>query len=600
MRLLGSYLWKEWRDHRAVLVGLVLAVPLLLVVMGLSLPRKALESLGDQAPHGSIGFAAFAALACLALFVVSLATDLVPGEARRGHRWFLERLPGGLGAAFRGKIMLFTVGAALFAAYGYLGGATTCRLIVGEWPPAPSPGATTWIIAIVALWTFAVSCALPRGALSLPAVAALALLLALPAILLWMLYPSQEPIAWWRWESGTLWTVGAIVAAWAAFRRRGFLRAGRACLVVGALCAMPYWADATYDAWDWHRHSAVEIEQVFLGEGGSYAFVNRNRAGADWSKSPAAPVIVDLRSGGEREVGSKLCRFTVGWTVPYGLPHRFVYLWHLASNDAVEFDTRTAERALPTDEERLAACRERPVWRFADGRVAWFREFRLVIGGESGGVEEPLMKGGCSPCGLGLECWAPRGYYDFGRERFFLARDLKLRGEQVWVRPGAWLTGKKQEYKLFDPNANVFTPALGFAARDEVCAILDDGQVVIYRRGEGTLRIAPESGAVTRIPMPAGFESGGIVEPYRAPMRTPGGKRVFLLCKDRRLEDPPGSYWSALLRQDADGFAATAPLECCATFLGCPTDDDVIVHDDRAIYRLHFGSDTREEIWRVR
>jgi hypothetical protein len=162
-----------------VLVGMVLAVPLLLVVMGLALPRTALEDRGMGRPSGGRDdFAAIASLACFALFVASLATDLVPGETRRGHRWFLERLPGGLGAAFRGKLVLFAVGGAFFAAYGYLAAAVTCRLVAGAWPAAPSPDAATWIIAIVALWTFAVSCALPRGALSLPGVAALALLLA--------------------------------------------------------------------------------------------------------------------------------------------------------------------------------------------------------------------------------------------------------------------------------------------------------------------------------------------------------------------------------------------------------------------------------------
>jgi hypothetical protein len=598
MRLLGTYLWKEWRDHRAVLVGMVLAVPLLLVVMGLSLPRTALDGSDVYASNKRSGFAAMAALACFALFVVSLATDLVPGEARRGHRWFLERLPGGLGAAFRGKLGIFALGGALFAAYGYLAAAVMCRVVAGEWPSPPSLGTPTWIIAIVALWTFAVSCSLPRGALSLPAVAALALLLALPAILLWMLGPWRSTDAWVRWESGALWAAGGVVAAWVAFRRRGLLRAGRACLAVGAVCAMPYWADAAHDAWDWHRKSVVVIEHSFLGEGGAYAFVNRAREGVGGG-SPVAPVIVDLRDGSAREVGTRLCRFdAAGCAPPHHLPYRFAYLWDAGTrNDLSYYDTRTAtERARMTEEDWSAARRARPIWRFADGRTAWWNGARLVVGE----VEEPGVRHGGSPCGLGLETWTPRGYYDFGRERYYPCRGLALRGEHVWVRPGGWLTRKRTEHRLFDPDANAFSPALGFAEKDEVRAILDDGRVVVFRSGDGTLLVAPEDGAVTRIAMPKGFENGAIFEPGGAPMRTPDGGRIFMLYRDGRIETPPGPYRSACVRQDGDAFVATAALDGCVAFLGCPTDDEVIVHDDRAIYRLRFGSDVKEEIWRVR
>jgi hypothetical protein len=124
--------------------------------------------------------------------------------------------------------------------------------------------------------------------------------------------------------------------------------------------------------------------------------------------------------------------------------------------------------------------------------------------------------------------------------------------------------------------------------------------VVVLRRGEGTLLITPETGSATRVAMPEAFESGTILEPGRTPLRTPDGRRIFLLCRDHRLETPPGPYRSLWVREDGDAFVATAALDSCVTFLGCPTDDSVIVHDGRAIYRLRFGSDAREEIWRAR
>jgi hypothetical protein len=632
MRLFGTYLWKEWRDHRAILVGLVLAVPLLLAVMGLSLPQKAFESLGDRASRGYVGFSGFAALACLALFVISLATDLVPGEARRGHRWFLERLPGGLGAAFRGKLVLFSVGAAFFASYGYLAGAVTCRFVAGEWPPLPPLDTVAWMIAIAVLWIFAVSCALPRGALSLPAVAALALLLALPAILLWLLYPSRGPEAWWRWESGALWTAGAVGAAWAAFRRRGFLRAGRACLCVGALCAMPYWVHAAHDALTWHRVSFVQIRSSYLGEGGRYAFVNRTREGGYWRSSPVPPVIVDLRTGQAREVGGKFKGFYVDWSGCNQLQHRFVLLrghsrrpsrrdeeheegfrvpearCDFTGGEPTVFDARTAEPAHPTDEDWRAARRAMTAWRLADGRAAWFHAGQLETDAEDGGVKV-LLRGQPSPCGLGFEFWAPqRGYYDAARGSFYLYRDLALRegwGADVprnallraWIRPGAWLAHRGGHYWLFDPDANTLAPALGLETKDNVSAVLDDGRIVVARAGEGSLLISPDTGRVARIAVPAGFEGGCL---YMMADRTPDGRRVFALYRDGRNDVPPGPYRACFVRQDGDSFTATAPLESWSDILGCPTDDEIIVHDGRAIYRLRFGSDECEEIWRVR
>jgi len=249
-----------------------------------------------------------------------------------------------------------------------------------------------------------------------------------------------------------------------------------------------------------------------------------------------------------------------------------------------------------TEEECNAARRERPVWRFADGRIAWFNGARLTIGD----VEVPELRHGCYPCGLGLESGTPNGYYDFGRERYFASRALGLRGERVWIRPGAWLTRKREDYRLFDPDTKAFAPALGFAGEDEVCAILDDGRVAAFRRGEGMLLVAPETGDLTRLAMPPGFEGGGALERFRAPARTPGGRRVFMLCKDGRIESPPTPYLSAYARLDGDALVATAAVEASISLLGCPTDDTVLVHDGRAIYRLRFGSDVKEEIWRVR
>jgi hypothetical protein len=597
MRLLCTYLWKEWRDHRTVLIGMLVAVPLLLTVMGFALPRTALE---DQ--PGLNGrredFAAFAAFACFALFVVSLATDLVPGEARRGHRWFLERLPGGLGAAFRGKIVLFALGAAFFAAYGYLAASVTCRVVAGAWPAWPSFSAATWIFAVVALWAFAVSCSLPRGALSLPATAALALLLGLPLIVLVKLYPYLDPSrGWLRWESAALWSTGAIVAAWASFRRSGFLRAGRACLVVGAVCAMPYWADAARDA---YRMSLAGEARVlwkgFVGEGGRYAFLNRYSAGPGNNFAPLPPVILDLETGVAREVGSPpygrfghACRSGVWWTTA-GMPQRYVALSHDTFLDA-----RTADVAYPSEADLRAAARETSPWRFGADRRAWFYQQRLEADAADGGFE--VLKGFDSVAGLGLYERA-QGYHDFGRGRSYTRKGgLVLRGEGVWIRPGPWLTYKK-EFRLFDPDSNTFREAKGLEPKDRPRIVADDGRVLLVRAGRVVL-VDPESGETTEART---RELADVVEIENAasrfgwPTRVPGGRRVVRLSlrRDSVLD-------ATFARCDGDDLSTTAVLKGhFVTLLGCPDDDTaIVVADERAIWRLRFGSDAFEEVWRV-
>lgn len=577
MRLLGSYLWKEWRDHRAVLIGMVLAVPLLLVVMGLSLPRKAFDY---------DGFAGVVALACLATFVVSLTTDLVPGEARRGHLLFLERLPGGLGAAFRGKLLLFAAGATLFAAYGYLAGAITCRLVAGAWPAAPSPGTVTGIGAIAALWTFAVSCALPRGALSVPAVAALALLLGLPIFACWRIDPAG-PESWWRWESAALWGAGGIVAAWAAFRRRGPLRAGRACLVVGAVCATPYWADAAYYAFC----PEPLITDGYVGEGGRYAFLNRVRKAREhvpretYMSRALPPVIVDLRTGVAREVGSPQERFRARSTASYeSTPQRYVALGlHV-------LDARTAQPAQPTEQELRDARRAATPWRLPDGRRLWWFAKRLEAEAKDGGVEvvEEPWEEWSSLLGFGFE--GPRSFYDLSRRRFYKRAELGLRGyTRFRIRPGRWVVLKKDTYELFDPDARTLAPVAGLMGGDHLGAMLDDSRLFVGR-GTTVLLLDPETGAATPVALPHGTH---VIDPGHGTHRTPDGRRVFRLWDGSR---------SAFGRFDpaTDTLTTTGALEGYCSLLGCPTDGDAIVRDRQFLWRLRFGSDEREEIWRAR
>ncbi|MHC4849202.1 MAG: hypothetical protein ACYTEG_12200, partial [Planctomycetota bacterium] len=74
------YLWKEWRDHRVVVVGIALAVPLLLLMARFFVPQHFLDD-----PI----FAQSGAWGALAITMLAFASDLVPGESRRGRLVFL-------------------------------------------------------------------------------------------------------------------------------------------------------------------------------------------------------------------------------------------------------------------------------------------------------------------------------------------------------------------------------------------------------------------------------------------------------------------------------------------------------------------------------
>jgi len=96
---------------------------------------------------------------------------------------------------------------------------------------------------------------------------------------------------------------------------------------------MPYWAHAGYDVCRWHVNATPDLAGGFVGEGGRYLFLNRyarHEAPGYWLSTPLTPVIVDLRTGGARELGGPEARFnfagTWRWYELIGMPLRYVTL----------------------------------------------------------------------------------------------------------------------------------------------------------------------------------------------------------------------------------------------------------------------------------
>jgi hypothetical protein len=115
-------------------------------------------------------------------------------------------------------------------------------------------------------------------------------------------------------------------------------------------------------------------------------------------------------------------------------------------------------------------------------------------------------------------------------------------------------------------------------------------RLLVSRRGHAEVDLMdPETGSATDL----GENVRYAYDPGPGPVRTPDGRRVFGFGD--------GHDRCRFARLDRDGgFALTAWCDQPRLVLGCPTDDEVVVHDGCAIWRLRFGSDAREEIWRVR
>jgi len=207
MKRFAVWLWKEWRDQRAVTVGILVAIPGLTALAYWAFGERIGQAHLDNVRPVFLGIA-------VGLVVFAVAGDLLAGENRRKTIRAVRRLPGSLGSAFAAKLtFLGLLIVAVIALQGvslavaenlnaermaeigmsgyHLNGASRSMALFEEL--GQFPGSTLWFtglgFGVLALWTLLVSSWMGRsGVAGIGAIVLLAAL-ATPFVLFFKDHP---------------------------------------------------------------------------------------------------------------------------------------------------------------------------------------------------------------------------------------------------------------------------------------------------------------------------------------------------------------------------------------------------------------------------
>ncbi len=305
----GTWLWKEWRDQRAVTIGILVAIPALTALsfwaFGDNLRTAWLHN--TRAIFLGIG---------LGLVNFAVAASLVAGETRHATMQTLRRLPGGLSAAYLAKLAFLVLLVVVVIAWSGLclalaeagnggvasdlglrydmdGGATRAMVL---WEQILAfPTSELWTVGlgmgVLCLWTLLVSTWMGRSGVAGVGSIVLLGVLSAPFALLFIEHPYffAGPWALAGWTAAIS-ALAALVALSLSFLRgqrfagrplRPFL-VGSAVLLV-ALGGGYAYAHSTLEDWlevDPH-HEDFRIFEAHVGAGGRYLYVTVHR-GAPW------------------------------------------------------------------------------------------------------------------------------------------------------------------------------------------------------------------------------------------------------------------------------------------------------------------------------
>lgn len=294
---LRAHLWLEWREHRALVVGIV-AVTLLGVTF---MARYCVER-----NFGSADGPAFAAMVVAALVVLTLGGEILGRELVSDGRAALARLPAALATPFFLRIAFFCTVVAASSTLAWW----TMYIALRAFSVKPileiatvDPKNIAILVALVSAWTLATSCWTRKT----PHAAPLALLL-LAAFFapLWIRIEGHPIIE--RIESSApfllgLAVVAGLVAAWRSFTRghragtgrAGAIRAGAVAFVLIA----PIHLTAAYRTYEWisldPTREDYRIWNAIVGDGARYAYVTARRAEHGRLGDDFYGFVVDLR-----------------------------------------------------------------------------------------------------------------------------------------------------------------------------------------------------------------------------------------------------------------------------------------------------------------
>ena len=480
------YLWKEWRDQRATLGWLAAA---LFVAAGAGMFLTPARLVVASPPL----FLVAMVLTFLAV-LLTVGSDLLPGEVVRKRVGFLERLPSGLNGAFAAKIFFFAAVSLAAIVYGVLLVSLFAALRTGALPEQVIAEETLPALATFfafALWTFTISAWVPRSALAFPATAIFLSLLCWPFWLIVLQDHWYLPRSWEIPGIALLCLISAPFAAWASFARgyrfgRTSRQAAWRSIVVGILFVSPAWAwtgQRIHQIWTIDPGASdFRIRHCVIGKEQRHAFISAYR-----EAGPACPshaMVVDLETGEWRSEGTgewMLLELPASRDLMFPGPSE-VWVGEGASQRCFEAITG---KPLPASSD--------PGF---DSGLPTASELGLVDGWEVRGW-----------AGLGYqtlrrsdsEAWE-FGFYDPFREEHVLRSEI-AHGSHLpsWgmnVRPGRWVCWVDQGWALFDPEYRTWSEPRGIddAVHLGLLSIVADGRVLVAT-DDGVALVDPETGA---------------------------------------------------------------------------------------------------------
>lgn len=324
MSLFRAHLWKEWRENRGGIVGVLgvvlLAAPLLVMVC-----QHFEFPLGD-AP-------ATASLAAIALVMIALGGEVLARELSSDRRAAISRLPAGLPQAFYARVWVYLASIVGAGALAYGWSAAWLWWLAGEGASTdsmPLYGSFLFAAAVLASWSLTPSCWLRQSMLATPAgVVLLLILIGLP-FLRW-----KDELTDIFVQEGIVGVVVALsglglLAAWMSFSRgvrggtcrRSATIAGMATLLLGCI---PLYGYAAERLSDWRsfdvRDANVRFGAGWFGSSGRPVYLNAldygkpRRESASGGGSPSYTnhaLIVDVTTGEWRDLGPG-SHFTLPW-----------------------------------------------------------------------------------------------------------------------------------------------------------------------------------------------------------------------------------------------------------------------------------------------